>query len=148
MESKICNVTCIPGAFEKSVFDGRIFLLEVSEEKIEHRYVYVGGDKICSFGTNDNNYKYISNLGNILTPYIIAVGHENIYFLTPLFKFIKKEKIDETELLKTNKGSVDPYSYHVSNCGKDSFEKLRKKIKFIQIMIIKYSYNFRYKFYK
>ena len=25
-----------------------------------------------------------------------------------------------------NKRSVDPFSYHVSNCGKDSFEKIRK----------------------
>ena len=34
---------------------------------------------ICSFLTNDNIYKNISNMGNELTPYSIAVGHENVY---------------------------------------------------------------------
>ena len=48
------------------------------------RYVCVGGDMIYSFLTNDNIYKYISNMGNNLTPFSMAVDHENIYFLTPL----------------------------------------------------------------
>ena len=63
-------------------------------------------------------------MANNLTPYSIAVRHENIYFLIPHFIFIKKEKIGE--LLKTNKNSVNPFDYHVSNFGKYSFEKLRK----------------------
>ena len=37
-------------------------------------------------------------------------------------KNIKTEKNNDTELLKTNKGNVDPFDYHVSNCGKYSFE--------------------------
>ena len=44
----------------------------------------------CSFLSNDDIYKYISNMGNNLTPYSIAIGEENIYFLTPHFNFIKK----------------------------------------------------------
>ena len=60
-----------------------------------------------------------------LTPHSIAIGEENIYFLTPHFKYNKKEKIDDNELLKTNKGNVHPFIYHVSNCGKNSFKKLR-----------------------
>ena len=64
-------------------------------------------------------------MGNNLTPYSIAVGHGNIFFSTPLFQFIKKEKFIDNELLQTNKSSVDPIDYHVSNCGKHSFEKLR-----------------------
>ena len=52
-------------------------------------------------------------MGNNLTPNSIAVGHENIYYLTPHFKFIKREKIDDNELLKTIEGNVDPFNYPV-----------------------------------
>ena len=48
------------GAFDKWVFDGNTILLKTSEENHKHRYVYIGGDMICSFLTNDNIYKYIS----------------------------------------------------------------------------------------
>ena len=65
-------------AFDNSVFDGNTILLKISEEYGRHRYVCFGGDMICSFLTNDNVYKYISNKGNNLTTYSIAVGHENI----------------------------------------------------------------------
>ena len=64
-------------------------------------------------------------MGNNLTPYSLEIGEENICFLTPHFKFIKREKTDDNELLKTNKGIVDPFNYHNSNCGKCSFKKLR-----------------------
>ena len=67
---------------------------------------------ICSFLTIDRIYKYISNKGNNLTPCCIAIGWENIYFLTPYFKFTKKENIDEndTDML---------FGYQkVSNCRK------------------------------
>ena len=80
---------------------------------------------ICFFLTSDNIYNYISNMGNNLTPYSIAISEENIYFLTPHFNLIKAEKIDDNELLKTNKGNVDPFNYHFSICGKDSFKKSR-----------------------
>ena len=62
--------------------------------------------------TNVNIYKYISNLGNTLIPYSIAIGEDNICFSTPHFEFIKREKIDDNEL-KTNKDNVDPFNYHV-----------------------------------
>ena len=64
-------------------------------------------------------------MGNNRTPYSIAVGHENIYFLTPHFKFIKREKVIDNELLKTNRSSVDPFDYHVSSSGEYSIKKLR-----------------------
>ena len=80
---------------------------------------------ICSFLTNDNIYRNVSNMGSNLTPYSIAKGEENIYLLTPQFKFIKRKKIGVNELLKTNKGKVDSFDYQVSNCGKYSFKKLR-----------------------
>ena len=78
---------------------------------------------MCSFLTNDNFYEYISNMRNNLTPYSIAVGDENIYFLTPHFKFVRRDKIVYDELLKTNENYVDPFDYHDSNCGKDFFKK-------------------------
>ena len=59
---------------------------------------------ICSFlTTNVNIYKNISNMGKNLTPYSIAIGEENVFFLTPYFKFFKREKNNDNELLKTNK---------------------------------------------
>ena len=98
------------GAKDKKVFDGITILLKVSEENNKHRYVYIGGDMVCSFVTNDRIYKYISNMGNNLTPYSIAIGWENIYYLTPYFKFTKKENIDENDIDKL-------FDYHnISNC--------------------------------
>ena len=37
-------------------------------------------------------------MGNKLTPFSIAIGWENIYYLTPFFKIIKKENNDEDEI--------------------------------------------------
>ena len=118
-------MTMFSGAFGKSIFDGNTILLKISEENDRHRYVYIGGNMLCSFLTNDNIYEYISNMGNNLTPFSLAVGDENIYFLTPHFKIIRRDKIDYDELLKTNENSLNPFDYHVSNCGKDSFKKMR-----------------------
>ena len=79
--------------------------------------MYDGGDMICSFLTNDKIYKYISNVGNKLTPSSIAICGENIHLLTPFFKFNKREKNKDSELLKTKESFVDPFDYHVSICG-------------------------------
>ena len=89
-------------------------------------------DLICSFLTNDNIVKCISNMGNNSTP--IAIDGENIYFLTAHFKFIKREKINYNELLETKDCSVDPFDYHVSDCENNSLRKL-VCIKFSQIII-------------
>ena len=58
-------------------------------------------------------------MGNNLTPYSLAIGSEYIYFLTPYFKFVKRKKINNDDLLETNERSVDPYDLHVSRCGKE-----------------------------
>ena len=50
------------GACDKSVFDGNAFLLEISEEYGRYRFMYIGGDMICSIVTNDITYKNISNI--------------------------------------------------------------------------------------
>ena len=51
-------------------------------------------------------------MGNNLSPCSIAIGWENIYYLTPYFKFIKKENTDENDIDKL-------FDYHnISNCQK------------------------------
>ena len=100
-KSQLCDMTEFSGAEDKEVFNGNTFLLKIGKENHRHRYVYIGGDKVCSFLTNDKIYKYISNMGNNLTPYSIAIGWENIHYLSPYFKFAKKEKdIDEDDIDK------------------------------------------------
>ena len=99
-KSQLCDMTKSSGAEDKEVFDGNTILLEIGIENNKHKYVYIGGNKVCSFLTNDRIYKYMSNMGNNLKPYSIAIGFENIYYLTPYFKIIKKEKIDENDINK------------------------------------------------
>ena len=70
-------------------------------------------------------------MGNNIIPCSIAIGEENIYSLTPHFKFVKRDRIDDNKFLSTNENSVDPFDYHVSNCGKEMF-KICDFIKFIQ----------------
>ena len=69
-KSKLYDMTLMSGAFDKSVSEGKTILLKVSAENDRHRYVYTGGDMICSFLTNDNIYQFISNLANSLTPIV------------------------------------------------------------------------------
>ena len=52
---------------------------------------------VCSFRKYDNIDKCISNMGNNLNPYSIALGVENVYFLIAHFKIIKREKINDNE---------------------------------------------------
>ena len=98
-KSQRCNMTVLSGAFDKSCFDGNTILLKVAIKDGKNRYVYIGGDMICSFMASDNIYEYVSNMGNNLTPYSIATGEENYYLLTPNFSFIKKDKIDYNTIL-------------------------------------------------
>ena len=39
-------------------------------------------------------------MGNILTPYSITIGWEKIYYLTPYFRFIRKENVDVDDIDK------------------------------------------------
>ena len=84
-KSQLCDMTRFSGAKDKEVFNGNTILLEIGKEKNKHKYPYIGCDMVCSFLTNDRIYKYISNMGSNLIPYSIAVGWENIYYLTPYF---------------------------------------------------------------
>ena len=115
-KSESCMMTAMSGAFDKSVFDGNTILLKRSEENNKHRYVYIGGDMLCCFLTNVKIYKYISNMGNNLTPYSIAIGYENIYFLTPHFEFNRNGEI-------LYKNDVELFDY-IPNRRIHSFKKL------------------------
>ena len=99
-KSENCKMIEFSGARNREVFDGNTILLKVSEENDRHRYVYIGGDKVCSFLTDDKIYKYISNMGNNLSPYSIAIGWENVYYLTPYFRFLKRKNIDIDDIDK------------------------------------------------
>ena len=109
-------MTMFSGSFDEKVFDGNTILLKVSEEIGKNKYVYIGGDRVCSFMTNDNIYEYISNMGNNLSPYSVATSEEYYYLLAPNFNFIKKDKIDYDAILD---GIYDPDSDI-----KESFEEL------------------------
>ena len=78
-KSRKCDMTTMSGAFIKSEYDGKTILLNISKECNRHRYLYIEGDMVCSFPTNDNICDYIWNMGTNLTPYSIALGDENIY---------------------------------------------------------------------
>ena len=93
----------------KSVFDANTILFYISQECDRHRYFYIGGNMISSFLTNDEFYEYISNLGNKIIPFSIAIIGENIYFLTPHFIFIKRDRIDNIKLLNTIENYVNPF---------------------------------------
>ena len=98
-KSKSCSMTALSGAFDKACFDGNTILLKVGIENGKNKYVYIGGDMVCSFLTSDNIYEYISNMGRNLSPYSFAIGEENYYLLAPNFSFIKKDKIDYNSML-------------------------------------------------
>ena len=99
-KSRLCEMTKFSGARDKEVFNGNTILLEIGKENNKYKYVYIGGDMIASFLTNDRINKYISNMAINLSPCSIAIGWENIYYLTPFFKFIKKENIDVDDIDK------------------------------------------------
>ena len=99
-KSQSCSMSALSGAFDKGCFDGNTISLEVAIENGKNKYVYIGGDMVCSFLTSDNIYEYVSNMGNNLFPYSFATGKENYCLLTPNFSFIKKDKIDYDTILK------------------------------------------------
>ena len=54
-KSQACNMTMFSGAF-----GGITILPKISEENGKHKYVYIGGDMVCSSMTSDNIYENIS----------------------------------------------------------------------------------------
>ena len=72
-------MTRTSGAFDKSIYDGSTISLKIGEQTVKHRWVYIVGDKICSFLTDDDLYKYVSNMGSNIILYSLAVGNEEIF---------------------------------------------------------------------
>ena len=61
-------------------------------------------------------------MGDNMIPYSIAIGEDNIYFLSPHCKCIKRAKIKDDELLKTFGKPTYPFNYHLEKHGPDRFE--------------------------
>ena len=120
----VCNMLSRVGALDKSVFNENTILPRIREENDKNTYVYVGANKIYSFITNDHIFYYISNMGNNLIPYSIAVGEENVCFVSPQCKYTKRVNIRDVDMLNTNGTSVDPFDYHLQQHGPDHFENL------------------------
>ena len=78
-KSQLCDMTEFSRARDKEIFDGNTILLKIGQENNKNRFVYIVGDMTCSFLTDDEIYIYVSNMGNNLTPYSIAIGWKNIY---------------------------------------------------------------------
>ena len=57
-KSKVCDMKITSGAFDKSIYDGNTILLGIENENKKHRWINIGGDKICSFLTDDDIFIY------------------------------------------------------------------------------------------
>ena len=98
-KSQSRSMAALSEVFNKGCFDGNTILLKVGTENGKHKYVYIGGDMVCSFMTSDNIYENISIMENNLCPYSVATGEKNYYLLASIFIFIKKDKIDYNTIL-------------------------------------------------
>ena len=59
-----------------------------------------------------------------MCPYAIVIGEKHTYFLDNHYKFIKNDKLEDGTLLNGTDDSLDPFDYHLWNCGANSFKKL------------------------
>ena len=118
-------MTEISGAADNSSdFDGNILLLQCENNE----YVFISGLEIFKFKTDDKIIDYISLMGNNMIPYAIIVGEKYTHSLYLRYKFIENVKIEEGSLSKATNNSLDPYDYHVENCGIDAFENLENEL--------------------
>ena len=92
-KSQSCNMTALSGAFDKACFDGNTILLKVGIENGKNKYIYIGGDMVCSFMTSDNIYEYVSKMGNNLSPYSVATGSENTVCWLRILNFLKRIRL-------------------------------------------------------
>ena len=95
-------------ANDNAVFDGNTILLETNFECEKHTYIFISGEMSASFVTGDKIYKYISIMDNNLIPCSVATGGKYVSFITPHFKFVEKDKIDQNKLLDTDNDCVVP----------------------------------------
>ena len=55
--------------------------------------MFVGGESVYFFETEDKIVKLISNVGNNMVPYSAAYGEKNIYYQSDQYLFIPYESI-------------------------------------------------------
>ena len=123
--SEVCKLTEVSGAVDNSSdFDGNTTLLECEDNE----YVYISGLEIFNFKTDDKPIDYISLMDNNMIPYAIIIGEKYTYFISHHYKFFEKDNIEQGTLLNTINGSLDPFDYHVENCGVHSFKKLERSL--------------------
>ena len=122
--SKVCEMTQFSESNDSSDFDGNTLLIEVEDNE----YVYISGLEITKFKIDDKIIEYISLMGNNMLPCTIAIGEKYTYFLYHRYKFVENDKIEERTLLNVTNNSLDPYDYHLEECGKDSFKKLERNL--------------------
>ena len=120
--SKNCEKTEFSTANDNLIFDGKTILLECEDNE----EVYVSGFEIFNFKTDDKIIDYISLFGNNMCPYTIANGEKHTYFIYDRYKFIENDKIEEGTLLNATNGNLDPFVYHLKECGKDVFKMLER----------------------
>ena len=116
----ICGMTEFFGALDNSNIDGIILLLECEVGK----YVYISVLEVCEFMISDKIIDYISLMGNLMTPYVSAVGSRYTYFISTHYKFIGNDKIEKGTVLNSSNNSLHPYDYHLSKNEMDCFKKL------------------------
>ena len=61
-----------------------------------------------------------------MCPYTIAIGEKHTYFIYDRYKFFENDKIEEGALLNATNGNLDPFVYHLKECGKDVFKILER----------------------
>ena len=112
------------GAGDISDSHGNTFLLKCEDKE----NVYISGLEFLKFKTHDKSVNYISLTGNNMCPYTFSNGEKYAYFISTHYKFIENDKIEEGTLLNATSDILDPFDYHLENCGIDSFKKLRRSL--------------------
>ena len=92
-KSQVCDMTMFSGAFDKKMCDGNTILHKISEENEKHKYVYIGGDMVCSFMTSDNIYEYIPKLGIKFCPYSVATVKKITFCWLRILNLLKRIRL-------------------------------------------------------
>ena len=84
----------------------------------------ISGHQIARFATEDKVIDFISNAGNNMFLYAIAVGEKYTFFSSDQYKFIENERIED--FLNSTNGVVH---YHELKCGGNAFtEQVNEQI--------------------
>jgi len=129
---------------------GNTILIKVENKK----YIFVG-DEVFSFETTDDIYDYHSEVGNNDVPYPIALGTDNLYFMTERTRVerneirmdITFENLEHGKLMDHYYGRVDyqGISYYDSKTRNSRIEKQNllnsKKLKKYKVLSKRNNYS-------